>query len=442
MLRILIVSFFLFHLTTDLTFLTAAGTVLNAASLGHEPAAITQIAPGSIAVFRATGIAINSVADTTVKVNGASARVFYAAPEEVQFVVPDDVAAGPAQIVVTNAEGVASQADVMIKPAAPGVFTATGDGQGEGIILDADSLLSAPFDPIRGSKRLSIFATGLRHAEKVSVTINGNGVTVETVEPAEFAGIDEIHVLLPATLSGAGTATLIVDADGVQSNPVSLLIGGTPSAPPKIVINQVFGGGGNSGAPFRNDFIELFNAGNTAVNLSGWSIQYASATATTWSTTPLTAVTLSPGQYYLVQQAGGNNGAALPTPDATGAIAMAAGSGKVALVKNTTALTGACPNDSNIVDVVGYGSTASCFRGSGPAPGASNANAAARKTNGCTDTQNNANDFALAPPNPKNISAPLNPCTIAKSVLPSFADALARRRNNDSAPTLRLRRFP
>jgi len=439
MLRILIVTFFLVHLTIESTFVTAAGTVLNAASLGHEPAATTQIAPGSLATFRGTALAINSVADTTVKVNGASARVFYASTEEVQFVVPDDVAAGPAQIVVTNAEGVSSQAEVMIKPAAPGVFTVSGDGQGDGIILDADSLLRAPFDPTGGSKRLSIFATGVRHAKKVSVTINGNPVTVEAVEPASLAGIDEVHVLLPATLSGAGTATLIVDADGVQSNPVALTIGGTPSsAPGKVVISQIFGGGGNSGAPYRNDFIEIFNAGNTPVNLAGWSIQYASATATTWSTTPLSPITLSPGQYYLVQQAGGNNGASLPTPDATGTIAMAAGSGKVALVKNATALTGACPNDANIVDLVGYGSTASCFRGSAPAAAASNTNAASRKTNGCTDTRNNTSDFALATPNARNTSASLNPCTITKSVLPSFADALARRRNNYSAPTLRL----
>ncbi|HKR21045.1 MAG TPA: lamin tail domain-containing protein [Pyrinomonadaceae bacterium] len=438
MLRILIVTlFFVFNLSTS-----AETVVLNAASLGHEPATITQIAPGSIAVFRGTAMGTNSVADTTVKVNGASAKVFYATPEEVQFVVPDDLAAGPVQIVITNAEGVASQAEVMIKRSAPGVFTVSGNGQGEGIILDADLMTIGPFRPTGGSKRLSIFATGVRHAQNVAVTINGNQITVETVAPSGLAGIDEIHVLLPTTLSGAGTATLIVDADGVQSNPVSLSIGGTPSAPPKIVINQVFGGGGNSGAPFRNDFIEIFNAGNTSVNLSGWSIQYASATATTWSTTPLTSVVLSPGQYYLVQQAGGNNGATLPTPDVTGTIAMAAGSGKVALVKNTTALTGACPNDPNIVDVVGYGSTATCFRGSGPAPGASNTNAAARKTNGCTDTQNNASDFSLAAPNPRNTTAPLNPCTIAKSVLPSFADAFAKRRSHNFAPTLRLRRFP
>jgi predicted extracellular nuclease len=169
------------------------------------------------------------------------------------------------------------------------------------------------------------------------------------------------------------------------------------------VISQVFGGGGNSGAPFRNDFIEIFNAGSSPVNLNGWSVQYASATASTWSVTPLTSVTLTPGQYYLIQESsGGSNGALLTAPDATGTIAMAAGSGKVVLIKSTTALTGACPNDPNIIDLLGYGSTANCFKGSAPAPAPSNTSAALRAAAGCTDTRNNVADFALGPPNPRN----------------------------------------
>jgi len=169
------------------------------------------------------------------------------------------------------------------------------------------------------------------------------------------------------------------------------------------VISQVFGGGGNSGAPFRNDFIEIFNAGTSAVNLNGWSVQYASATASTWSVTTLTAVTLLPGQYYLVQESsGGSNGVVLPAPDATGTIAMAAGSGKVALVKNSTALTGTCPGDPNIMDFLGYGNTANCFKGSAPAPAPSNTNALLRSANGCSDTRNNFADFALGPPNPRS----------------------------------------
>src|SRR6266849_1682948 len=47
-----------------------------------------------------------------------------------------------------------------------------------------------------------------------------------------------------------------------------------------IVISQVYGGGGNSGAPYANDFIELFNRGTTTVSLAGWSVQYTSESCT------------------------------------------------------------------------------------------------------------------------------------------------------------------
>jgi len=177
------------------------------------------------------------------------------------------------------------------------------------------------------------------------------------------------------------------------------------------VISQIFGGGGNSGAPFRNDFIEIFNRGSSAVNLSGWSVQYASATASTWSVTPLTSLVLLPGQYYLIQESsGGSSGSTLPAADAIGTIAMAAGSGKVALVRNSTALTGTCPNDPNIVDLLGYGSTANCFRGSRPAAAPSNTNALLRVGNGCQDLRNNATDFATGPPDPRNTSALIRIC--------------------------------
>ena len=112
----------------------------------------------------------------------------------------------------------------------------------------------------------------------------------------------------------------------------ALLLAAASSAPAQVLISQVYGGGGNSGAPYRNDFIELFNAGNATVDLSGWSVQYASSSGTSWQTTALSG-NIAPGQYLLVQEAAGANALAtpLPTPDATGSIAMSASSGKVAL---------------------------------------------------------------------------------------------------------------
>ncbi|MGH8056318.1 MAG: lamin tail domain-containing protein, partial [Candidatus Entotheonellia bacterium] len=69
-----------------------------------------------------------------------------------------------------------------------------------------------------------------------------------------------------------------------------------------IVISQVYGGGGNSGATLKNDFIELFNRGTTSVDVSGWSVQYAATTGTNWQRTNLSG-TIPPGGYYLVKEA-------------------------------------------------------------------------------------------------------------------------------------------
>ncbi len=177
-------------------------------------------------------------------------------------------------------------------------------------------------------------------------------------------------------------------------------------------ISQVYGGGGNSGATYTNDFVELFNAGASTISLSGYSVQYTSATGTgTWLVTNLSG-SIGPGQYFLVQQAQGAGGTTpLPTPDAIGTIAMGGSAGKVALLNTTTALTGSgCPFAASIVDFVGYGTTANCFEGSGPTPALSNTTAALRAGNGCTDTDNNAADFTAVAPAPRNTASPLNVC--------------------------------
>jgi uncharacterized protein len=183
-----------------------------------------------------------------------------------------------------------------------------------------------------------------------------------------------------------------------------------------VVISQVYGGGGaTTGSPaFRNDYIELFNRGAVSVSISGWSVQYASSTGTSWSRTNLPAISLAPGQYFLIQESGGTLGAILPTPDATGTIAMSASAGKVALVNNTTTLTGACP--SGIVDFVGYGTGTNCYEGSGPTASLNNTIAAIRLAAGCTETDNNATDFVAGTPAPRNTASPLSPCPVTPSL--------------------------
>jgi predicted extracellular nuclease len=179
------------------------------------------------------------------------------------------------------------------------------------------------------------------------------------------------------------------------------------SAAGKIVISQVYGGGGNSGAVYTNDFVELHNVGDCDVNVTGWYLQYASATGTTWgSPTALTGV-IKPGQFYLIQEAQGTGGTTpLPTPDAIGTIPMSATNGKVALA-TVSSLTGACPLGATVVDFVGFGTTPNCFEGVGPTGTAlTNSTSATRKGGGCQDTdQNNADFDPPAAPTPRNSAA-------------------------------------
>src|SRR5215216_229796 len=127
--------------------------------------------------------------------------------------------------------------------------------------------------------------------------------------------------------AGGMTATLAIAFAALLPTNVSA----APS--PDAVIAEVYGGGGNSGATYTNDFVELGNRGTAAVDLTGWSVQYlpASPTATSlWQVTPL-AGALQAGRRYLVQEAAGAGGTTpLPTPDATGSIAMSATAGTVA----------------------------------------------------------------------------------------------------------------
>ena len=196
---------------------------------------------------------------------------------------------------------------------------------------------------------------------------------------------------------------------------------------PDIVISQVYGGGGAAAdSTYANDFVELFNRGPASVDLSGWSIQYASATGTGLlggadERITLLSGTLQPGQYLLIEGVtSALGGGALPTPDITDAtpIDIGGSSGKIALVTSIAALgcnggTTACEAGqlALIKDLVGYG-TATFFEGAAaaPSPNPSARRGALRTDSGCTDTDNNSTDFTNTLLNPRNTASPLNPC--------------------------------
>jgi len=174
-----------------------------------------------------------------------------------------------------------------------------------------------------------------------------------------------------------------------------------------VVISEVYGGGGNTDAIWKNDFVELYNRSDAAVNVTGWVVQYYSAAGTVPAGgTATLSGSVAPHHTYLVQMAAGANLLAtpLPAPDATGTAAMGSGSGRVDLrLADTT----------TVVDRVGYG-TAGTFEGS-PAPGLSNTTSATRNSP-CVDTDNNATDFRATDPTPENSKVGIPGCAVPPPV--------------------------
>jgi len=167
-----------------------------------------------------------------------------------------------------------------------------------------------------------------------------------------------------------------------------------------IVVSQVFAAGGNSGATYTNDYVDLFNRGSSAVSITGWTLQNATATGTTWTSTALSGSVPAGGHYLVQLGSGGTNGSALPTSDATGTANIAVSGGKVQVVNG----------GAGVEDLVGWGS-ATLYEGSSPAPAMSATTALVRGGSGCTDADDNAGDFIAGAPNPLNSTASNAPCS-------------------------------
>jgi hypothetical protein len=201
------------------------------------------------------------------------------------------------------------------------------------------------------------------------------------------------------------------------------------SASSNLVVSQLYAGGGNAGAAYTNDFVELFNPGTAAVDLTGWTLQYASAASSSWQSTALSG-SIQAGRYYLVQLASAAAiGAPLPTPDASGTTNLAVSGGKVAVVHGSDALTcgaspGSCSANAAVADLVGYGSAAD-YEGSAAAPALNSATAALRDDAGCSDSGDNAADFTAVAPTPRNAATAAHACAGAPPPGPSASQGAA-----------------
>ena len=189
-----------------------------------------------------------------------------------------------------------------------------------------------------------------------------------------------------------------------------------------LVIAELYGGGGDQGSYWSNDYITLYNPTANTIDLSTWSVQYAKFNDNNWEITPLEGL-IEPDTYYLIQEGGGVWGV-LPLPfipNAIGKINIDKNKGKVALVSSQNVLTLSNPIDQpDVIDFVGYGNGTNAYEGSGPAPQLGLTSGLRRKDNGGEntyglngsgwDTNDNSLDFYVetnlitSPPLPVELS--------------------------------------
>lgn len=373
-----------------------------------------------------------------VRINGKQAAISFISPGQLNVQAPDDDALGPVSVEVIR-DGVGSATGFAdLRGSSPAFFLFDPENRRylaavhpDGVHVGKANLFGGAV-PTRRAKPgdiILLFGTGFGPttppvpagqlftgaaplASPVRVFFGGVEAQVQ-FGGLSGAGLNQLNVVVPQGLP-SGDVEVVAQTSGLQTQAgVFVTIEGAAPPPPPgqgvVVISQVYGGGGNQGATLTNDFVELFNRGSASINIAGWSIQYASATGSSWASTPLSG-SLLPGQYFLVKEgmgaSGGNVG--LPTPDATGGISLSATSGKVALVKNTSLLNGTTPAGPSIADFVGYGSAG--FAEGSPGPELSNTTALRRAGSGCVDTNNNASDFTETGPSPRNSATTPNPC--------------------------------
>ncbi|WP_293951883.1 ExeM/NucH family extracellular endonuclease [uncultured Corynebacterium sp.] len=196
----------------------------------------------------------------------------------------------------------------------------------------------------------------------------------------------------------------------------SLLVAPPATAAPDgslPVISEAYGGGGNNGAAYSHDFVELFNPTDTEVDLSGWAVEYYSASGNLGNTTELTG-TIPAGGHFLIQQNPGANTdlPTLPTPDVIGTANMSGSQGSLKLIDATSAE----------VDLLGWGEAALA---EGAAALKTSNPVSVQRTVAGLDTDNNAVDFIVDTPTPEGTNGGAVPETPEVPETPGQARALS-----------------
>lgn len=359
--------------TAGKVFLTSSSTVLSSAC--PTASVVDEVSFGSGTNCGST----TSAPTNTTAVIRKGAGCTYTGLSSADFLVGATTPRNTASATTTCGGGGAQPATVTVTP------TAT-----TAVIGSTQNFTATAFDNATPANVVS-----------TSFTWSSDNTAVATVDAA--SGI--------ATAKTLGTANISATSANGRVGSAALTVVAVP--PGDVVISQIYGGGGNSGAQYTNDYVELFNRGTAPTPITGWTVQYSPAAGSSWSATTLSG-TIAPGKYYLIKLAtGGAVGDPLPAPDTTGSTNMAATAGKVLLAIPGANPTGACPTGGGIIDRVAFGSGTNCALPAdwnGATPTLSNTTAAFRNTSGCAKTGNVSADFSVSAPSPRNSGVPSFGC--------------------------------
>jgi uncharacterized protein (TIGR03437 family) len=208
--------------------------IVNAASLTSG-----SIQPGSIITIfgtkLTTGVAYATdvrnppvnLGGVTVSIGGMAAALFYVSPTQINAVVDPKTPIGTDNVVVTAPNGTQNGSLTVSASAPAGLFSLFGTGTRDGAILNAITFLLGDFSTRTANSPtyLALFATGLNLTTTPTVTIGGMPVQVTFAGAAPCCdGLDQVNVILPDSLAGAGRVPIVLTQDGAASNTVQVVL--------------------------------------------------------------------------------------------------------------------------------------------------------------------------------------------------------------------------
>jgi uncharacterized protein (TIGR03437 family) len=173
-----------------------------------------------------------------------AAQVLASAANQIVFLVPSTVALGTAQVTVSNGTAIQTSNNVDIATVSPGIYTANGSGLPRANVIQGTAaggqtvlpvyttnsdgaIIPSPVPVGSGatSSYLVMLGTGFANAGTALTTATINGVTATvTFAGSVSPGVDQINILIPSKLSGAGYVNVQITAEGVAANPVQITL--------------------------------------------------------------------------------------------------------------------------------------------------------------------------------------------------------------------------